>query len=184
MSCISVSAHCLWPCHWAPLKIAWLPLLYNFPSDNYTHSWDPSYQTQNLVQIAVICLWGAVVQLQCLLSPPGMLAAPHDSGHRKWSKRILWPSLSQSILSFCSHLHPYVFRLFSAFIIAIKQYLVLILHFFFFLIEAKIFMQFCDTNNWFNCVVTKFRKITICHLNSMYTENALLQYTVQYGGRD
>ena len=37
VSCVSVYAYCLWPCHWAPLKRAWLPLLYTLPSDIYLH---------------------------------------------------------------------------------------------------------------------------------------------------
>ena len=31
ISCVSVGAHCLWSCHWAPLRRAWLHSLYSFP---------------------------------------------------------------------------------------------------------------------------------------------------------
>ena len=41
--CVSVCAHCLWSCHWAPWKRAWLPLLCTLPSGSYIHWWDPQH---------------------------------------------------------------------------------------------------------------------------------------------
>lgn len=35
--CVSVCAHCLWPCHWTPVHS-----LCTLPSSIYTHWWDPS----------------------------------------------------------------------------------------------------------------------------------------------
>lgn len=39
---VSVCAHCLWSCHWAPPKRAWLYLLFILPSGISIHSWDTS----------------------------------------------------------------------------------------------------------------------------------------------
>ena len=43
-SCVSVCAQCLLPCHWAPLRRAWLSCLYIFLTDIYIYWWVPPPQ--------------------------------------------------------------------------------------------------------------------------------------------
>ena len=47
-SCVSVCARCLWSCHWAPLKGAWLHLLFTLPSAFCTHWWDSPWAFSSL----------------------------------------------------------------------------------------------------------------------------------------
>lgn len=45
-----VCVQCLWSCHRAPLKRAWLHVLCTFPSDICTDQWDPSWAFPTLAE--------------------------------------------------------------------------------------------------------------------------------------